>query len=168
MADNTIALSTNIIGNITTTVLPNYNANNIVLEEIKDKKIIICIHKDISKNEIDLLYSYGKVLFFEDYHQNIELSLLSFDYLVIDLRNEVHRNYYKINLMNHVNNDKYYYVLYKYCFEGNNGLYYNNEITEFPRRQVDKRNYDKLLLLPNVYEPKWYISLIRLCCPSDR
>jgi hypothetical protein len=94
--------------------------------------------------------------------------LLSFDYLVIDLRNEVHRNYYKINLMNHVNNDKYYYVLYKYCFEGNNGLYYNNEITEFPRRQVDKRNYDKLLLLPNVYEPKWYISLIRLCCPSDR
>jgi hypothetical protein len=168
MEDNTISFSSNIINNLTTTVLPNKYPNNIIIEKVDRKQIIICIHKNIPKDDIDLLRSYGKVLFFEDHHQNIELSSFSFDYLIIDLRNEIHRDYYKINLMKGVNNlnDNYYFVLYRYCFEGNNGIYYNNEITDFPRRQVDKNSYDKLLLLPNVYEPKWYVSLIRLFCPS--
>lgn len=157
-----ITLPSNIISNIATVILPDKKTNNIVIDNVEQgKKIVICIHKDISKECIDLLSEYGKVLFFEDHYQNIEPNILYFDYLIIDLRKEVHRNYYKLTLYN---NHNYYFVLYRYWFEGNNGIYYNNEITEFPSRQSAKKNYDKLLLLQNVYEPKWYVSFFRLCC----
>ena len=71
------------------------------------------------------------------------------------------RNYYKIYLYK---NTDYYYILYRHSFETNNGLYYNNEITDFPLKQSTKNTYDKILLLENIYEPKCYISLCRFCC----
>jgi len=160
--EETIKLPSNIISNIASSILPNKKVENTVIDNVEEyKKIVICIHKDIEKEYIDLLSEYGKVLFFEEQYQNIEPNVLSFDYLVIDLRKEVDRNYYKLSLYK---NNNYYFVLYRYWFEGNNGIYYNNEITEFVSRQSSKKNYDKLLLLQNVYEPKWYVSLFRMCC----
>jgi hypothetical protein len=161
MADGGITFTTNMVNNFSNSILPEKYINNIIVKKVEDKKIIICIHRDLSKNDIDLLYLYGKVLFFEDIYQNIELSSLVFDYLVIDLRKEIHRNYYKINMYQ---NDGYYFILYRWWFEGNNGVVYNNELTEFPTRQTTKENYNKLLVFPNIYEPKWYISFLRLCC----
>lgn len=161
MADGGITFTTNMVNNFSNSILPEKYINNIIVKKVEDKKIVICIHKDLSKNDIDLLSLYGKVLFFEDNYQNIELSSLSFDYLVIDLRNEIHRNYYKINMYQ---NDGYYFILYRWWFEGNNGVVYNNELTEFPSRQPTRENYNKLLVFPNIYEPKWYISFLRLCC----
>lgn len=161
----TLTIPSNIISNIATVILPDKQANNIIIDNVEEeKKIVICIHKDIDKEYTDLLSEYGKVLFFEDHYQNIDPSVLSFDYLVIDLRKELHRNYYKLSLYN----NNYYFILYRYWFEGNNGIFYNNEITDFPSRQPSKKNYDKLLLLQNVYEPKWYVSLFRLCCNNIR
>jgi hypothetical protein len=162
MTDSIIELPAQVLDSVSSAILPHKYTENIVLEKIeKEKKIIICIHKDIPKKEIDTLLLYGKVLFFEDCYLNIEPYELTFDYLIIDLRKDTHRNYYKLNLYN---KDEYYYILYRYWFESNNGCKYNNEITEFPSEQPNKKNYDKILLLPNVYEPKWYISLFRSCC----
>ena len=162
MSDKIIELPAHVLDTAASAILPHKYAKNIVLEKIeKEKKIIICIHKDISKKEIDTLLIYGKVIFFEDCYLNIEPSDLSFDYLIIDLRKDTHRDYYKLYLYNR---DEYYYILYRYWFESNNGCIYNNEITDFPSSQPTKKNYDKILLLPNIYEPKWYISLFRSCC----
>ena len=102
------------------------------------------------KKDINTLSLYGKVIFLEESYQNIEPSKLIFDYLIIDLRNEINRNYY--------------YILYRYSFEGNNGLYYHNEITDFPSKQSTKNMYERLLLFENVYEPNCCVSLCRICC----
>jgi hypothetical protein len=166
MTDKVIDLPTNILDAISMAILPYKHSENIVLEKIeKEKKIIICIHKDISKKEIDILLLYGNILFFEDCHINIKPSELNFDYLIIDLRKNTHRDYYKLYLYN--KKEDYYYILYRYWFESNNGCLYNNEITEFPSQQPNKKNYDNILLLPNIYEPIWYISLFRLCCTKE-
>lgn len=165
MSDNSIVeIPNRIVNSIATSILPNKYKENVYIDNInnkEDKKIIICIHRDISKKDIDIMSLYGNVLFLEDSFQNIEPAKLLFDFLIIDLRKDMHRNYYKIYLYK---NNNYYYVLYRYFFETNNGIFYNNEITDFPSQQSSKTNYLKILLLENVYEPKWYVSLYRLCC----
>jgi hypothetical protein len=162
MSDKIIEMPTNILDTVSKAILPHKYMENIILEKVEiEKKIIICIHKDISKKEIDTLFLYGKVLFFEDCYVNIEPCELLFDYLIIDLRKPNQRDYYKLYLYN---KKEYYYILYRHWFESNNGCLYNNEITEFPSQQISKKNYDNILLLPNIYEPKWYISLFRSCC----
>lgn len=161
VTDNTLELQRGIVNGIASSILPEKYKQNYHIKKIEEKKIIVCIHRDISKKDIDTLSLYGKVLFLEDFHQNIEPKFLFFDYLIIDLRNQVYRNYYKIHFYNNTN---YYYILYRYWFETNNGIFYNNEITEFPSQQSSKINYLKLLLLEQIYEPKWYISLFRFCC----
>lgn len=165
MVDNSIVeIPNGIVNSIAASILPNRYKENIYIDNVdnkEDKKIIICIHRDISKKDIDTMSLYGKVVFLEDSFQNVEPEKLQFDFLIIDLRKDIHRNYYKIYLYK---NNNYYYVLYRYFFETNNGIFYNNEITDFPSQQSSKTNYLKILLLENVYEPKWYISLYRLCC----
>jgi hypothetical protein len=60
-----ITLPSNIISNISTIILPDKKPDNIVIDSFEQgKKIVICIHKDIKKEFIDLLSEYGKVLFF--------------------------------------------------------------------------------------------------------
>ena len=161
--ETVIEMPKGILSGIADSVLPDKNKENIDIdiENIENKPIIICIHKDISKKYINILTFYGKVLFLEEPYQNIEPNKLKFDYLIVDLRNEMCRNYYKIYLYK---NTDYYYILYRHSFETNNGLYYNNEITDFPLKQSTKNTYDKILLLENIYEPKCYISLCRFCC----
>jgi hypothetical protein len=160
-ADAVINIPLGIAAGIADSILPNSTKDNIHIDNIdNNKKIVICIHKDIDKKDINILCLYGKVIFLEDSFQNIDPCKLSFDYLIIDLRKEIHRNYYKIYFYKNIN---YYYILYRYSFESNNGVYYHNEITEFPLQQSTKYNYDKLLLLENIYEPKWCLSLCRFC-----
>ena len=143
--ETVIEMPKGILSGIADSVLPDKNKENIDIdiENIENKPIIICI------------------LFLEEPYQNIEPNKLKFDYLIVDLRNEMCRNYYKIYLYK---NTDYYYILYRHSFETNNGLYYNNEITDFPLKQSTKNTYDKILLLENIYEPKCYISLCRFCC----
>lgn len=159
--DNVIEIPKGILAGIADSILPDKNKENIDIDNIENKPIIICIHKDISKKDINILLLYGKVVFLEESYQNIEPSKIKFDYLIIDLRNEICRNYYKIYLYKNTN---YYYLLYKHYFETNNGIYYHNEITDFPSQQPTKNTYDKLLLIENIYEPKCCISLCRFCC----
>lgn len=163
MSDSIIKLPINVIDSVSSSMLPHKYADNIILKKVEiEKRIIICTHKDIPKKELEVLSLYGKVLFFEEAYLNIDPLTLNFDYLIIDLKKDTHRNYYKLYLYN--KNEYYYYILYRHWFESNNGCVYNNEITEFPSQQLNKKNYDTILLLPNVYEPKWYISLFRSCC----
>lgn len=162
MDNAAIDIPKGIAAGIVDSILPNKKKDNKNINDIyNDKRIVICIHKDIDKKNINILSLYGKVVFLEESFQNIDPSKLSFDYLIIDLRKEIHRNYYKIYFYKNTN---YYYILYRYSFESNNGIEYNNEITDFPLQQSTKYYYDKLLLLENVYEPKWCLSLCRFCC----
>lgn len=161
--DNAIEIPKGIAAGIAESILPDRHKDNIHIDtqHIENKPIIICIHKDISKKDINIISSYGKVLFLGESYQNIDPINLKFHYLIVDLRNELDRNYYKIYLYKNTN---YYYVLYRHSFEKNNGLCYNNEIIEFPSQQPTKEKYDKLLLLENIYEPNCCVSFFRFCC----
>lgn len=155
-----------IINNIGNTILPNKTAENIIIDDIDySKKIIICTYKEISKNEIAILKQYGKVIQFNAFMSNISPDKLDFDYLILNFKDEIHRNYYQFNF--YKNND-YYYILYRFCFETNNGITFNNEINELPPKQADKINYHKLLLRKKLESPRWYVSLFRTCFSSEQ
>jgi len=154
-----------IINNIGNSILPNKTVENIPLDNIEyDKRIVIFKFKDIPKKETDILKEYGTVLDLSNDFINIEPESLLFDFLILDFRNEIHRNYYQFYF--HKNNN-YYYILYRFFFETNNGIPFHNEITEFPSRQLNKINYKKLLLQKPLTSPKWYVSLFRTCFSSD-
>jgi hypothetical protein len=155
-----------IINNIGNTILPNKTAENIIIDDIDySKKIIICTYKEISKNEIAILKQYGKVIQFNAFMSNISPDKLDFDYLILNFKDEIHRNYYQFNF--YKNND-YYYILYRFCFETNNGITFNNEINELPPKQAAKINYHKLLLRKKLESPRWYVSLFRTCFSSEQ
>lgn len=155
-----------IINNIGNTILPNKIADNISIDNIDyEKRIIICIFKDIPKKEMDILKLYGNVVEFSENMMNIEPQFIEFDFLILDFRKDNHINYYQFYFYK---NDKYYYILYRFFFETNNGLTFHNEITEFPQKQLDKINYKKLLLQKPISPPKWYVSLFRTCFSSEQ
>ena len=52
------------------------------IDNIEKKSIIICIHKDLSKKDIDILSLYGKLVFLEESHQNIDPSNISSELLI--------------------------------------------------------------------------------------
>lgn len=156
-----------IINNIGNSILPNKIAENIIIDDIDEsKKIIICTYKEIPKNEINILKQYGKVLQFNDLMINISPEQLEFEYLILNFKEETHRNYYQFNFYK---NNNYYYILYRFFFETNNGItFFNNELNELPLRQLNKKNYKKLLLRKKIHSPKWYVSLFRTCFSSDQ
>ena len=123
------------------------------------KPIIICLFKSICS---DLLQKYGKVVRYESVYTNIQIDQIEFDYFIIDLRQEEDRFYYRRHIMYHY--DDYFYLLYRYCFETNQGLFFHNEITELPPYQINKEEYDTLLLKPIIPVPNCFISLIRYIC----
>jgi|Laugresu1bdmlbsd_1035121.scaffolds.fasta_scaffold04856_4 hypothetical protein len=155
-----------IINNIGNTILPNKIADNISIDNIDyEKRIIICIFKDIPKKEIDILKLYGNLVEFSENMMNIDPQFIDFDFLILDFRKDIHINYYQFYFYK---NDKYYYILYRFFFETNNGLTFHNEMTEFPPKQLDKINYKKLLLQRPINPPKWYVSLFRTCFSSEQ
>jgi len=155
-----------IINNLGNSILPNKIAENIIIDDIDySKKIILCTYKEIPKNQINTLKQYGKVLQFNELMINISPEQLDFDYLILNFKEEIHRNYYQFNFYK---NNNYYYILYRFFFETNNGITFNNELNELPQRQLDKINYHKLLLRKKLESPKWYVSLFRTCFSSEQ
>jgi hypothetical protein len=138
---------------------PNLPVNN-------SSKIVICLSKSLSKDDLKLLQYYGQV---EEYshsiHNNVELDKIDFDYLLLDLRKPEDRLYVQKHVLNNL--QKINLVLFRYSFEGDNGISYNVERTELPSKQISKKVFDELLLSRQLEAPSCIISLLRaLVCAS--
>lgn len=108
------------------------------------KPFIIGLYKTLSSDTLQLLRQYGKVILFGNAYTNVPIQSLSFDYFIIDLREKDHRFYYKRYIYNY--HEQYYCILYRYIFENNNGIFFHNELTEFPTTQITKEEFDTILL----------------------
>ena len=122
------------------------------------KKVIIMITRDISKDDRKLLSTFGVVKYYDDQvHLNLPLSQMSFDYLVVDMRNQTDRLFYQKSVLG---NTDYHQVLYKWSFENDMGLSFESEFSAFPGNQASKLAYDQLLCSPPITEPSACLSFL--------
>jgi len=122
------------------------------------KKIVICITRNVSKEDLKLLSSFGTVKSYDnDIHNNIDPSTLDFDYLLVDMREQADRlyfqKYFKDNLSFHI-------VLYKFAFENDMGLSFESEFSSFPPVCATKKAYDTLLVTPPIPAPSVCLSFL--------
>ena len=84
--------------------------------DLQAKKIVICITRDISKEDMAVFQGYGKVIEYDhDIHNNLPASAFPYDYLVIDLRESGDRYFLMRNILPF--KAEYSIVVYSYAFE---------------------------------------------------
>jgi len=135
--------------------------------ELKNvNKIVICLSKTLSKDDLKLLSYYGQVEpYSHNVHNNVELTNIDFDYFLLDLRKVEDRLYVQKHVLTHL--DQINLVLFRYSFEGDNGVAYNVERTELPSKQISKKVFDELLLSKQLEAPSCVISFLKaLVCQS--
>jgi len=127
------------------------------------KPFIFCLFKSISSDNISLLRSYGKVIQFGNQNKNLSIQSFEFDYFIIDFRIEEDRIYFKKYINPY--RDHYYFILYRYFFETNNGLFFHNEMVDLPSYQITKEEFDMMLLeTPISSPPNCMCSLYKYFC----
>jgi len=122
------------------------------------KKFVLCITKDLKKEDKALFKDYRFVEYEDDIHKNIPIETYAWDFLVLDLREKSHRYTY----MKEVAPNKYKYniIAYGHAFELDDiDIEYDNALAKFPERQAKKIDFEMLLMLKRIKAPKWYISL---------
>jgi hypothetical protein len=132
------------------------------------KKIIICISKNLSKEDINLLQYYGRVISYDhDIINNVDLFSVDFDYFIVDLRQLNDRMYLQKMIL--PNLTQLHLILYKWNFESDNGISYEVERDCFPPKQVNKQLFDQLLLQKPIQSPSCILSLLKaLVCVSEQ
>lgn len=137
---------------------------NLVIKNVN--KIVICLSKDLSKSDLKLLEYYGQVeKYNHNIHNNVELDKIDFDYLLLNLRKAEDRLYIQKHVLTHLNEINL--VLFRYSFEGDNGISYSVERTELPSKQISKKVFDELLLAKQLEAPSCMLSFLRaLVCAS--
>ena len=131
------------------------------------KQFVICITRDITPEEEDLLNYYGKCLSYNhDVVNNIELSKITYDYLLVDLREGTDRLYLQKYVLENL--DKIHFILLRRSFEGDNGIVFENELVDLPVKQVNKEIFDKLLLMRPIEAPSCMMSFLRRCITVGR
>jgi hypothetical protein len=135
--------------------------------DLNVKKIVICISKDLSKEDIKLLEYYGRVISYDhDIINNVDLLTVDFDYFIVDLRNLNDRMYLQKIILPQV--DKIHLILFKWPFESDNGISYSVERSQLPPKQVNKDIFDQLLLQKPIQSPSCILSFLKaLVCVSQ-
>jgi len=132
-----------------------------------EKKIIFVITKNIVDEQLELLKEYGKVILFDNnIYNNINVSSLDFEYLVLDIREKGDREY----LQKIENMDQFYIISICHSFERFEEYHaemgVHNILTKLPPKQDYKSDFIKLLLQKKISKPSMtlscYKSFIRL------
>jgi hypothetical protein len=130
-----------------------------------EKRFAICLSHDLSKDDLELLSYYGKVLFYDhDIHNNLDPMDLEFDYLIVDTRNRHHRYFY----LEHIRYHDYGFNRILHCYEfevedleDENDRVYDNTLISFPMKRATRRDFNILMLSDRVPVPRWYVSLFK-------
>lgn len=126
------------------------------------KPFILCLFKSLSESDMLLLRDYGKVIQFSQAYLNRPIQSYPFDYLVIDFRKEEERFYFKRHIVPFY--EDFYFLLFRHSFESNHGMFFHNEITDFPNVQISKDDFDTMLLEKPLPSPNCLLSLCRYLC----
>jgi hypothetical protein len=134
--------------------------NNLSQNRQLNKRFVICLSKDLSEDEVALLQYYGRTISYDhDIVNNIDLSTVDFSYFLLDLREATNRDYLQKIILPNV--DKFHLILYKYSFQDDNGISFEVERSELPKKQVNSDIFNKLLLQPEIKSPNCILSLLK-------
>ena len=126
------------------------------VKQLKDK-IVICLTRDLKKEDLLVLYSYGKVIIYETCYNNIEVDELDFLYLLIDIRLAPDRLYYQ----KHVAQLDIRKVLYRHSFEDDLVMDVTVERTKLPDKQATHDRYLQLLFQQQLAKPRVCFSFLK-------
>jgi hypothetical protein len=126
--------------------------------ELDVKKFVLCISKDLKKEDMALLNDYKVVEYDDDTHKNIPITAFQWDILILDLREKGDRYCFMKEVQPARN--KYKIIAYVHSFEVDDiDVECDNIITQFPVRQARKEDFEMLLMMKRVSKPRWYKSL---------
>lgn len=133
----------------------------IELDDVKldhHKKFILCITRDLSKDDKALFRHYELVEYDDQIHKNIKVDAFPWDILVIDLRQKGDRYCAMKEVFPH--RAKYHIIVYAHGFELDDiDIDHDNAFSSFPEPQAKKEDFEMLLLMKRIKKPKWYIAL---------
>jgi len=134
-----------------------------VEEKKEEKRVILCITRDIAQEDVELLKEYGKLLKYDhDLHNNLAADRFEWEYLILDLRDSDCRYYY----MRHIlpRRDEYAVAVYHYPFEDQEDLLESDSyFTSFPRKQATKKVFNDMMLMQRIKKPRASVSLLKCC-----
>ena len=131
------------------------------------KKFVICLSKDLPSEELQLLQYYGRTISYDhDICNNIDLSTIDFSYFLLDLREANDRTYFQKIITPNI--QMFHLILYKYEFQGDNGISFDVERSELPKKQMNSNIFNGLLLQSEIQKPNCLFSLMKaLVCNSE-
>jgi hypothetical protein len=127
------------------------------------KRVILCVTRDISKEDHDMLSEYGKVLSYNhDLHNNLDCDVFEWAYLIIDLRKSEDRYYYLKVIQ--PKRERYLVGVYHFVFEDEDYIEGDpNYFTSFPKKQATREIFNNLLLHSRIKKPRPAVSLFKCC-----
>lgn len=135
-----------------------------ILNALKDKTVL-CYTRDLKKEDLLVLQSYGKVILFEACYNNIELDQLDFLFLLVDLRLPADRLYFQ----KHIAQQAISKVLYRHAFEDD--LVFNEDVlqrTKLPAKQATLEMYLQLLSQKQLAKPRACWSFFKKVLTSSK
>jgi len=122
------------------------------------KKFVMCITKDLKKEDVALLSDYKVVEYDDDTHKNIPITAFQWDILILDLREKGDRYCFMKEVQPARN--KYRIIAYVHSFEIDDiDIECDNVLSSFPVRQARKEDFEMLLMMKRITKPKWWKSL---------
>lgn len=139
----------------------------VLLEEVKEekefkKKFILCITRDLSKEDKLLFKNFDLLEYEDDIHKNIPIDNYKWDVLVLDLRKKTDRYCYMKNVK--PKRDQYNVICFCFKFEEDDiDIECDNVLSSFPLKQARVEDFEALLLMKRIIKPKWWKSLFSAC-----
>jgi hypothetical protein len=122
------------------------------------KKFVLCITKDLKKEDFAVLSDYKVVRYHDDTHRNIPINSFHWDILILDLREKGDRYCFMKEVQPARN--KYNIIAYCHSFEVDDiDIDCDNVLSSFPVRQARKEDFEMLLMMKRITKPKWWKSL---------
>jgi uncharacterized protein (DUF1501 family) len=134
-----------------------------VEEKKEEKRVIICVTRDIAEDDLSLLKGYGKVLFYNhSLHNNLSCDRFEWEYLILDLRDSDSRYYIMKYVLPH--KDEYSIAVYHFPFEDQEDLLdADSYFTSFPKEQATKQSFNELMMMQRIKRPRAAVSLLKCC-----
>jgi hypothetical protein len=157
------------------------NENQRNIDRIQNKDFLIVSSRDITRDELELLRTYGNVLEYDDCHNNIPINTLITKfkphYLLFDVRKKNHRM-----ILTKEFRDQYHILAliswYEYLEDFIEDIDAVKVIKDFPTREASREIFDLHLFQPKIREPnicksffqcvRQFQSLYRVSCTKLR
>ena len=135
------------------------------LRPLKDKKqYIMCITRDLSKEDKELFAKLDVVEYDDKIHKNLPINSFDFDVLIMDLREQGDRYCFMKEVAPH--SEKYFIVVYCHAFEKDEYVNCDNQLFKLPEKQATPAAWLDLLLIKRISKPRWWVSLFKCILSS--